>query len=120
MKSHGKRTLYWFVLGSLAFFVMSFSSPECSKSSTEPVAPHPDLEGQSGFRCQASCWVEFVSGRVEENKRFRTAKKTCNGDADCLAKEQAAHDQIVAKLIDDRDKCFKACDHEQGRARGGQ
>jgi hypothetical protein len=119
MKSHGKRTLYWFALGSVAFFVMSFSSPECSKTATEPVV-EPGLEQTWGGSCEFGCWIQYLIGRIYEYKRWRAAKEACNGDPDCLVWEQAVHDEIVQELRDDRDACLDACAHEQGGAVSGQ
>lgn len=114
------RSIYWVGLASMAIFVMASSGPECSKATTDTLGPSLESLKSPIAQCKKDC-VDTKNDRLRDEKdRYWDAKADCNGDRDCLKREKAIHEGIVAEIIADKDKCQAACEHEQGSAAGGQ
>lgn len=69
-------------------------------------------------QCVTGCtrtYNELV--RVESTLHVKNVQD-CNGDATCLALEDARHDAAMASIQANRDNCINSC-HHQGGGTGG-
>jgi len=114
-----RSTIFWFAIGVMVFFTMAASSPQCARSDNA-VAPVLTTQAGDGNPCVWACQDDFKAAKLAEKEDYREAKALCNGDYDCLAEAEAAHQMLVAEIVADKDACIAACSHEQGTATGGQ
>ena len=119
MKSTGAlRVFIWLGVATMAFLAMAASSPQCARTTENPMVPSLQPLGQSP--CNAGCLDAFKTDKAAEKTRFKAAMAACNGDLDCRAAETAIHNLIVAELVVDKDACLLDCQHQQGAGTGGQ
>ena len=74
--------VYWLVLGAVVFFVIAFSSPECSQTTSDPAATATLGTTGSLTDCEQDCEKDFIKDLIKEQKRFRKALRACLGDDD--------------------------------------
>jgi hypothetical protein len=120
MKSTTRSTLLWFFVGVLVFFTMAASSPQCARSTDQALNPGVDALAAGGNICVQNCIDALQAGFRAEKERYRLAKEECNGDYECLEEEAMLNIAIKAELVEDKDMCIVACEHEQGEAVAGQ
>ena len=118
MKSTTRSTLLWFFVGVLVFFTMAASSPQCAKSTDQALSP--GFDALAANTCVQDCIAVMQAGFRDEKVRYREAKELCNGDYDCLQEAAMLNVAIKAELVEDKDMCILACEHEQGAATAGQ
>jgi len=116
MKS--KHVTLWLAVAVLAVFAMAASSPQCARTTENPMIPSLQPLGQSP--CNAGCLDAFKTDKAAEKTRFKAAMAACNGDLDCRAAESEIHNLIVAELVVVKDDCLLDCQHQQGAGTGGQ
>jgi len=113
------RSIFWFTIAVMGFFVMAASSPQCARSSDRALNPTLDtLAG--GNPCIAACNDAFKAGQKAEQARHKAALTACNGNPACKQAESDLHSAIMDELVSDKDDCKLACQHQQGTATGGQ
>lgn len=114
------RVAFWLAIAAMAFFAMAASSPQCARSTDNPVTPALGTLEAGGNACVQGCIDAFQLAKKDEQARFKAAMAACNGDYGCRAEQSMIHDMIVAELVMDKDACVLDCEHQQGTAVGGQ
>jgi hypothetical protein len=120
MNSARTRTAaFWLIVTGMAFFSMAASNPQCARTPESVTGPSLGAQGTLDA-CSQGCIDTYQSAKKAEQTRFKEAMAACNNDPACRDAESAAHDEIVAELVADKDACITNCQHNQGSGIGGQ
>lgn len=114
------RGTFWVLVAVMSIFVMASSSPQCARSNDLALNPTLGTTGDPLGPCKQDCVTQFQIDKKAEQARHKTAVAACDGDYDCKTQEAALHDQIVTELVNNKDACILACEHQQGAGLGGQ
>jgi len=106
-------------IAGAAFFAMSASSPQCSR--TEDLTTSPAVGTLAdGNPCIQDCIDAFQTAMKEEQSRFKTAIQACDGDTACENEQEAIHESMIGEIQADKADCMQNCSHEQGGGDSGQ
>jgi hypothetical protein len=106
-------------IAGAAFFAMSASSPQCSRTDDLTTSPAVGTMAD-GNTCTQGCIDAFQTAMKAEQANFKAAIEACDDDSACEAQAEAAHEAMIGEIQADKADCFQNCSHEQGGGDSGQ
>lgn len=112
---------YWPLTAALAFTVLTLSGSQCSQVADRSVGPDNNTLGRGNevAACVQACNDIAKGDRDIEKDLHKANVAACNGNAACLAAEEARHEARQDEIDATTQLCKAPC-HEQGRGSGGQ
>lgn len=108
------------LLAAIGALAMGASSPQCARTTDTPLTPAVrSLDSQAIEECLDGCVVDAKLQRTDEKLRHVAVVQACEDDEDCLASEEALHEQIMEEIAYANQVCKSNC-HNQGGGFGGQ
>ena len=112
---------YWPLTAALAITILTLSGSQCSQVADRSVGPDSETLGRGNevAACVQACNDIAKSDRDIEKDLHKANVAACNGNAACLAAEEARHEARQDEIDAAMQLCKAPC-HEQGRGSGGQ
>jgi hypothetical protein len=105
----------------LAATLASLTLTQCRQ--TQDSITGVDLSAPSDLRsrsqCRSQCDRDYRRAVIEEDRRYRQARRECHWDWDCRRDAAREHLRTLAKIRAERRECKRTC-YNEGAGSGGR